>query len=186
MGENVCLGSFLKQWRLKETILISSLVVISLLLVLILMELQKIVLTTKQFHVKAKLRQRQQKIISEIETTKKLSAYVDEILFVVTKGYLILDNQERILLKNILYLSRNQNSTTVSTQDEIKQSPIPFSTLVEKLSPNFIQCNDDQIVNINWVIEVTENTIILAQENLVLATDYKKLFTPKSQNGSQY
>ena len=140
------------------------------------MALQKIVYSVSQLHFKEKLRIRRQEIMAEKDTNKKLSSYVDDILFVVSKGYLILDNQERILLKDILYLGRNPKFTTVSSQDKVKKSPIGFSTLVEKLPPNFIQCNADQIVNIDWVKKITEDRIILPHENLILSIDYKKFF----------
>ncbi len=159
-----------------EWIGIGVMILIAVMLFFILLALQSILQTIQKIQLKEKYKRRSQRIMNQKNTDKKLKSYVDDVFFVMTKGFLILDNQERIFMKDIVYLSQHETYTTVNTLNETKRTPVLFPVLLENLPPNFVQCNDNQIVNMDWVKAVTEDRIILDQENLILQTDYKKFF----------
>jgi len=109
---------------------------------------------------------------------KRMVDYVEDVLFVVTKEFIMLSDGTRVFLKSVVYFTNTQNNIEVKLQNNsTKTTKVSFEELQRVLPPNFVQCNEKQIVNKQFVDLVEKENIYLStNDKLTMALTYRSFF----------
>lgn len=81
----------------------------------------------------------------------ELKKHLDDLFKVATKDFLLLEDDERVFLKDILYFTDKTEFVEVQMEKSSSITKYSFDYLAKRLPPIFVNYGDNYIVNQNWI-----------------------------------